>query len=129
MWLKVDFSKSRASGGFKCVIRPRWQRAKIAESAGLRVQAKEPKRHHLLEAADRIAELTARAGTLEGEARELNNKAQAIEDAVYDLKAVNPNAKSVEDIRTPEELLDFIELKGREVAEALAALRRTAVSN
>jgi type I restriction enzyme M protein len=44
----------------------------------------------------------------------------------YDLKAVNPNAKSNEDTRTPEELLDVIEAKGREVAEALAALRALA---
>jgi type I restriction enzyme M protein len=43
----------------------------------------------------------------------------------YDLKAVNPNAKSQEDTRTPEELLDLIEAKGREVATALAALRTT----
>ncbi|MGA3211784.1 MAG: N-6 DNA methylase, partial [Terriglobales bacterium] len=41
----------------------------------------------------------------------------------YDLKAVHPNAKSNEDMRTPEELLDFIEAKGREVAAALAELR------
>ena len=41
----------------------------------------------------------------------------------YDLKAVNPNAKSNEDTRTPEQLLDFIEEKGKEVAEAIAALR------
>ena len=42
----------------------------------------------------------------------------------YDLKAVNPNAKSAEDTRTPAELLDLIEAKGREVAEALAEVRR-----
>ncbi len=41
----------------------------------------------------------------------------------YDLKAVNPNAKSTEDTRTPEELLDLIEAKGREGAEAIAELR------
>lgn len=41
----------------------------------------------------------------------------------YDLKAVNPHARSNEDTRTPEELLDLIEAKGREVAEALATLR------
>ncbi|HEV2055541.1 MAG TPA: N-6 DNA methylase [Methylomirabilota bacterium] len=41
----------------------------------------------------------------------------------YDLKAVNPHAKRDEDTRTPEELLDIIKAKGREVAEALAALR------
>jgi type I restriction enzyme M protein len=46
-----------------------------------------------------------------------------IEAKNYDLKAVNPNARVQEDLRTPEELLDLIEAKGREVAEALAALR------
>jgi len=41
----------------------------------------------------------------------------------YDLKAVNPNARTTEDMRTPDELLDLIEAKGREIAEALALLR------
>ena len=41
----------------------------------------------------------------------------------FDLKAVNPNAKSTEDTRTPEELLDIIESKGREVDAAIATLR------
>jgi len=41
----------------------------------------------------------------------------------YDLKAVNPNRKADVDRRTPAELLDLIEVKGREVAEAIAALR------
>lgn len=41
----------------------------------------------------------------------------------YDLKAVNPNAKNDGDTRTPTELLDLIEAKGREVSEALATLR------
>ena len=50
---------------------------------------------------------------------------QEIEAKNYDLKAVNPNAKSDEDTRTPEELLDFIEVKGKEVAEALKKLRAT----
>jgi len=42
----------------------------------------------------------------------------------YDLKAVNPRAKSDQDTRTPEELLELIEAKGREAAQALAALRK-----
>ena len=46
-----------------------------------------------------------------------------IEENGYDLKAVNPNAKADEDTRTTEELLDIIESKGCEVAEALAKLR------
>jgi type I restriction enzyme M protein len=43
--------------------------------------------------------------------------------AAYDLKAVNPNKRAIEDTRTPAALLDIIEQKGREVAEAVAALR------
>ncbi len=46
-----------------------------------------------------------------------------IEAKNYDLKAVNPNAKSEEDTRTPEEILDLIEAKGREISEAIARLR------
>lgn len=38
------------------------------------------------------------------------------------MKAVNPNAKIVEDAWTPEELLDFIEQKGEEVAEDIGSL-------
>jgi RNase P/RNase MRP subunit p30 len=36
---------------------------------------------------------------------------------------VNPNARADEDLRTPEDLLDLIKAKGREVREAVAALR------
>lgn len=46
-----------------------------------------------------------------------------IEERGYDLKAVNPNRKVVVDERTPDQILDEIEAKGREVAEALATLR------
>jgi type I restriction enzyme M protein len=47
-----------------------------------------------------------------------------IEARKFDLKAVNPNAKADVDTRTPEELLDIIESKGREVDAAIAELRR-----
>ena len=40
-----------------------------------------------------------------------------------DLKAVNPNRKATEDTRTPEELLDIVEAKGREVEAAIRELR------
>ena len=98
------------------------------EATALRAQIKELKKQNTPAAQARINELSAQAASVDSEARELNNKAQAIEDAVYDLKAVNPNAKSEEDTRTPDELLDFIEAKGREVADALADLRRVTVT-
>jgi type I restriction enzyme M protein len=95
----------------------------ITEATELRAQLKELKKQNTPAALAKIAELSITGSTLETEARELTNKAQAIEDAVYDLKAVNPNVKTIEDTRTPDELLDFIELKGQEVAKALAQLR------
>jgi len=70
-----------------------------------------------------IEEMLTRASDLTKEANELLAKAQDIEYAAFDLKAVNPNAKDNEDKRTPEELLDFIEAKGGEVGEAFRLLR------
>jgi len=70
-----------------------------------------------------VAEAETKAKELGKESRELKAKAEAIENAVYDLKAVNPNAQAEEDTRTPAELLEVIEQKGREISEALAALR------
>lgn len=60
---------------------------------------------------------------LSRESRDLAAKAKEIEDAVYDLKAVNPHKRPDVDTRTPEELMNIIEAKGQEVADALAALR------
>lgn len=57
------------------------------------------------------------------DAREAQSKAGAIEAAVFDLKAVNPNRPSDVDERTPGELLTVIEQKGAEVESALAHLR------
>ena len=69
-----------------------------------------------------VAETETALAAVTREARELTAKAGEIEDAVYDLKAVNPNKKPEVDDRTPEDLLALIESKGREIAEALAAL-------
>jgi len=57
------------------------------------------------------------------DARELYGKAEEIENAAYDLKAVNPNAKTDEDTRTPEQLLDLIEEKAKVVEKAMEILR------
>jgi type I restriction enzyme M protein len=71
-----------------------------------------------------VAAAEAELAALTKAAREAANKAEGIENAVYDLKAVNPHRKATADTRTPAELLDLIEAKGREVAAALVELRR-----
>ena len=70
-----------------------------------------------------IAEAEEKVKAMTKEAKDAAAKAKDIEDAVYDLKAVNPNKKPKVDTRTPEELLDIIKAKGKEIAEALAVLR------
>ncbi|GDY23097.1 DNA methyltransferase [Verrucomicrobiota bacterium] len=57
------------------------------------------------------------------DAREAEAKAEAIEAAVFDLKAVNPNRTSDEDTRTPGELLAVIDQKGKDADTALARLQ------
>ena len=70
-----------------------------------------------------IEEAEVKLKELTRESRDLAGKAKEIEDAVYDLKAINPNRKPNVDTRTPEDLMNIIEAKGKEVAAALATLR------
>jgi type I restriction enzyme M protein len=70
-----------------------------------------------------IEEAEANVKKLARDTKDLAAKAKEIEDAVYDLKAVNPNKRPFVDTRTPDELFKVIEVNGREIAEALAVLR------
>ena len=70
-----------------------------------------------------IEDAEAKVKDLTRDSRDLAAKAKEIEDAIYDLKAVNPHKKPNVDTRTPEELMNIIEAKGKEIADALAALR------
>ena len=70
----------------------------------------------------KIEELQRKIGDQEKAARDSVAKADAIDAAVFDLKAVNPNAIVKIDTRTPDEVIQSIEAQGRMVAEALTAL-------
>lgn len=61
--------------------------------------------------------------TILRDARDNESEAQSIENAVYDLKAVNPNRVTETDTRTPAELLDTIAAQGRGADAALDRLR------
>ena len=63
------------------------------------------------------------------DAREADAKATAIENAVYDLKAVNPHRVIDEDTRTPLEIIQAIEEKGRDAATALSRLQELLVAD
>ena len=96
-------------------------KAKSQESAQWAQRARDLKKAEpRVEAA--IEEADAKAKALMRESREQAAKANDIENAVYDLKAVNPNKKSVVDERTSEDLIAIIKAKGEEIAAALELL-------
>ncbi len=57
-------------------------------------------------------------------AKDLETKAADIDAAVFDLKAVNPNAVTKVDDRTPQQIIGSIEQQGRIVTESLARLAK-----
>lgn len=65
------------------------------------------------------------AEVAERESRDQGAKGKETEDAVDDLKAVNPHRRPGVDERTPEALLAPVAAKGLEIAAVLAGLRVT----
>jgi type I restriction enzyme M protein len=72
----------------------------------------------------KIEVLETKIGETEKAAREAQSKADAIDAAVYDLKAVNPNAVVKTDTRTSEEVIECIADQSKIVSQALEALRK-----
>ena len=70
-----------------------------------------------------IGKLQTQIKAQEKLAREAKAKADAIDAAVYDLKAVNPNAVTKVDTRTPQEIIESIEAHGKIVSDAMKRLR------
>lgn len=101
----------------------------LAESAACRAELVQLKEQHALlrrnkagnDALDACRELQARA---ERGAREAQAKADAIDAACFDLKAVNPRARDDRDARTPEQVLESIAIHGRTIEQALDRLRK-----
>ena len=73
-------------------------------------------------AAPKLPALEEELKNIQRAAREALAKGDAIENAAYDLKAVNPNRVTKEDKRTPTQLLEFIAARGRDADKALTKL-------
>ena len=71
----------------------------------------------------KLATLEEKWKSVVRDSRENDAKAQTLEDAVYDLKAVNPNKADVSDKRTAAELIEVIQSKGKDADAALGRLR------
>ncbi len=118
----VDLAARRAKAADEALPFREAARAKLREADKAKDDLRILKKAKLRDE-DGIAATEAAIRELLKESREAANKADDIENAVYDLKAVNPNRQVEVDRRTPAELLDLVEAKGIEITEALQRLR------
>jgi type I restriction enzyme M protein len=116
----VDFAARRAKAREE--MRPLLDEAASIKAAT--VDLKEDLKQQKKDKADekKIKALEAAIREREKSARDLEAKAAVIDAAVFDLKAVNPNAMETIDERSPERIITCIEEQGRIVAQALGRL-------
>jgi type I restriction enzyme M protein len=119
----IDFTARRRKAADEARPFRKTEADKKAEVDALRTTRQALKKADPIDATKRADTESAHDAALKA-SREAARKAEGIENAVYDLKAVNPHRKVVTDTRTPAELLDFIDAKGAEVAASLALLRK-----
>lgn len=99
---------------------------KIADIKATTVDLKESLKRLKKDKADekQLEKLEANIREQDKAVRDLETQAAAIDAAVFDLKAVNPNVVAVVDKRTPVEIIDSINAQGLIVANALARLKK-----
>ena len=122
----VDFAKRRVKAREK--MQPFLEEvARIKEEVVLlKVQLKKLKKDKAEK--KQLQALQKRIKAQETAARKAQGKADAIDSAVFDLKAVNPNIVIKLDTRTPAEVIANIEEQGMIVADALKKLKVLLVS-
>lgn len=118
----VDFADRRAKA--REAMQPLLDQA--ADIRAAVVDLKESLKRQKKDRADekKLAVLEADIREQEKAARDLEAESAAIDAAVFDLKAVNPNAVTEVDERTPGEIIENIATQGRIVADALTRLKR-----
>ena len=123
----VDFAARRARAAADAAPFKTAAESQRRELEALKEQRQDLKRTGAKAA--KLAKIDEQLTAVAAAQREALKRAEAIDDTVYDLKAVNPNAVSTADQRTPAQLLGVIELEGQQVAQALARLRKSLGAN
>lgn len=116
----VDFAAKRAKARAEMAPLQEQANAIKAEVVTLKERLKRLKKDAAPQA--ELDTLDAKIREKEKAARDLEIQAAAIDAAVFDLKAVNPNAVTVVDDRTPAQIIQSILDQGRIVSDALARL-------
>lgn len=116
----VDFSARRAKAREEIEPLQSQVNAAKADAIDLKEQIKRLRRLQGTEEA--VEELGAKLAACEKGARELETQIAAIDAAVFDLKAVNPNAVAKVDGRSPTQIIESIGQQGRIISQALGRL-------
>lgn len=117
----VDFAARRAQARNDMAPYLTEAAAQREELVGLKEQYAKLRHGHADE--DALAACRELQSRAEHAAREAQAKADAIDAACYDLKAVNPTARDDQDARTPAEIIDAIAAHGADIEQAMATLR------
>ncbi|MCX7150865.1 MAG: N-6 DNA methylase [Rhodocyclales bacterium] len=116
----VDFSARRAKARKDMTPYLTEVEARKAEAVALKDEVLAMRRVGAGDTA--ILERRERLAAVEKAARDEQAKADAIDAAVFDLKAVNPRVRVESDTRSPQEIVASIVAHGRQVEAALARL-------
>jgi type I restriction enzyme M protein len=103
-------------------MQPLLDRAAVARAAAVDLKDRLRRMKKDKAAPTNLAAVEGQIREQEIAARDLEGQAAAIDATVFDLKAVNPNATSEVDGRSPTEIIQSIQEQGRVVSEALARL-------
>lgn len=116
----VDFAARRAEA--REAMQPLLDSAAQLKSEVVDLKEQLKRRKKEKAAVDVVAALEAQIRDKDKAARDLEAQASVIDAAVFDLKAVNPNAVAAVDDRTPAEIIASIGAQGHIVTQSLARL-------
>ena len=116
----VDFAARRAEA--REAMQPLLDGAAQLKSEVVDLKEQLKRRKKEKAAVDVVAALEAQIRNKDKAARDLEAQASVIDAAVFDLKAVNPNAVAAVDDRTPAEIIASIRAQGHIVTQSLARL-------
>jgi type I restriction enzyme M protein len=117
----VDFTARKAAAALEAAPFKAEAQEKRRLADGLKETRKEIKRSGA--SARKLTAVDEENASLALVLREALTRANAIEAAVYDLKAVNPNAAGNHEMMTVDQLLETVEMEGKTVHQALVRLK------
>lgn len=118
----IDFAKRRVDA--RAEMQPHLDKASVLKEEVVTFKERVKALKKIVAKNSEIKELEERIRLGEKAARDEEAIASDIDAKIFDLKAVNPNTVVKLDNRTPDEIIENIEIQGKIVEEAMKSLRK-----